>query len=142
MDPTLYERDTCDLIGRLLFGRPARLRLGMWIASLPGRPHTFTQKQFWEFCERAQWPECGKSVLADLRRFHQLEMIEPRPDLAAGRRVRYWTKQTSPLWRIFQGAIEGIRFGGIVYSPEYVPSTQRMRRAQQDLMNLVRDLHG
>lgn len=137
---TLHDPQFCDLVGRLLFGKPGRMRLGMWIASLRGRPHTFTQAQFWEFCREAEWPEAGKYIRPDLNRFAALGMVRPRPDLSKGKRIKYWTKEESPLWGIFEATSDGVGLGGI-HLP-LAPMPRRVERTKRALVKIARDLHG
>jgi hypothetical protein len=112
----------------------------MWIAGLPGRPHTFTQKDYWSFCESKHWPDAGRSIRVILLRFAELGMVTERTDLhkSRGGRSKFWTRTPSPLWEIFAQASDVI-----VTAPQdegYVPSEAKLDLTRWDLVGLAREL--
>lgn len=133
----LFELATTELLGRALFGKPSRLRVGVWIAMLPGKPHTFTQRQYWSFCTEKKWPDVGRSIKPDLQRLAQLEMVTPRPELYRGR-LKYWTKMPTPLWRIFEVVAEVASIAPL--DANYEPSDHAVVKARNGLLNLLKSL--
>lgn len=141
--PDLYELATTELFGRAIFGKPGRLRLGMWLSTLPGRPtHTFTQKQYWTFCREHRWPGFGVSIRDDLDRFAHLEMVCKRDDLRYRGRTVYWSKLASPLWEVFVTITHVIQVAP--FDPDYVPSLEVVDKTKGGLLQLARTLsdHG
>jgi hypothetical protein len=83
-----------DEIGRLLFGRPCRLRVALWINGRGGR----------RFYQSEPPPEVIPQSAAgtELRRFVHLGMLTEHRELGS-RRVYYETT-SSPLWSIIATA--------------------------------------
>lgn len=126
-------------IGRVLFGSASRFRLGIWIASLPGMPRTFSAIEYWTFCRDAGWPGAGKPIEYEMRRsFEFCGMVLRRNDLrpkAKGRKV-LWTKLPSTGWQLFEALDPWLRVG----EPKLKLSELAERIAVTDLQRLREEL--
>lgn len=129
--------DLADRCGRLLFGKPSRFRLGMWISTLDSHgQRTFCQAEYRDWINDRELP--WRPVAADLKRFCQLEMLRERFDIANrdhyGRRARWWTRLESPLWDMYLIA-------SIVVDEHVEFSTEKRRQTIRELMALRDSLH-
>ena len=88
-----------DEVGKLLFGRPCRLALALWIVR-HDKPRFYQSEPPREVI----WPGDLAKELGRLVRLGMLE--EQRPDDA--RRV-YYERTDSPLWKIIQAAAEVVQ---------------------------------
>lgn len=95
--------DAVDRCGRLMFGKSSRLRLGIWVARLPGRPRTFSTVEYFQYLAETDWRELKPTVVHDMRRFQALGMVRPVEKIegVAVKRLRYWERVDSPLWDTF-----------------------------------------
>ena len=85
-----------DEVGRLLFGRPCRLALALWIVR-HDKPRFYQSEPPREVIPQGQ-------AAKELDRLISLGMLdEERPDDA--RRV-YYNRTASPLWKIIEAAAE------------------------------------
>lgn len=129
--------DAADRCGRLLFGKPSRLRLGMWIATREAHgQRTFCQVEYWDWLAERGLPK--HPLGADLRRFEQLEMLRERfdvEDLRYGRRARWWTRLESPLWDI-------LLIASVVLDEHVDFSAEQRRKTLRQLIELRDSLHG
>ena len=91
-----------DEVGRLLFGRPCRLALALWIAR-HDKPRFYQSEPPREVILQSD-------LAKELSRFVRLGMLEEerRDD---SRRV-YYERTGSPLWNIIQAAAGAIEPGG------------------------------
>jgi hypothetical protein len=88
-------------VGRLLFGRPCRLTLALWIVG-HDKPRFYQSEPPREVILQG-------NVANELHRLVRLGMLEEeRPD--EGRRV-YYERTDSPLWKIIQAAADAVRVG-------------------------------
>ena len=88
-------------VGRLLFGRPCRLTLALWIVR-HDKPRFYQSEPPREVILQSDTSD-------ELKRLVRLGMLhEDRPDDT--RRV-YYERTTSPLWKIFESAAEAIEPG-------------------------------
>ncbi len=94
MDTPLDENE----VGKLLFGRPCRLALALWIVR-HDKPRFYQSEPPREVI----WPGDAAKELGRLVRLGMLD--EERPDDA--RRV-YYLRTASPLWKIIEAAAEVI----------------------------------
>lgn len=97
-DPELLAE--MEHVGRAMFGSPARFRLGIWIAGLPGDPRTFSTLEWWAFCRDAGWPGDRKPIGPIMVKFETLGMVR-KANAQRGRRAM-WTKLQSPAWQLFE----------------------------------------
>lgn len=81
-------------IGRLLFGRPSRLRLALWIHQRDGRPFYQSEPPPKVIAQSAAGTE--------LRRFIHLGMLTEHRE--TGSRRVYYQRTNSPLWSIIVAA--------------------------------------
>lgn len=122
-------------VGWGLFGVAARLRLGIWIAQLPGHaePRTFTLDEYAQYSRDRNIAEHTMHVRAHLARFVELEMLQPRPELSNKRYNQHWTRLDSPLWDIFLVA-------GVATKEYALVLDHRRRRTVNDLSRLREEL--
>jgi len=85
-------------VGKLLFGRPCRLELALWIARRD-KPRFFQSEPPREVI----WPGNAAEELGKLVRLGMLE--EERPD---GDRRVYYSRTDSRLWKIIEAAAEAL----------------------------------
>jgi hypothetical protein len=85
-------------VGKLLFGRPCRLSLALWIVR-HDKPRFFQSEPTRDVIQPG---ELGK----ELGRLVRLGMLEEeRPD---GERRVYYTRTNSPLWKIIEAASHSV----------------------------------
>lgn len=107
MHGNLLTRDYVDIVdrtGRLMFGKSSRLRLGIWVARLPGHgTRTFSKVEYVRYLHEQHWDSLVTSILADMRRFEGLGMARLVQKIGEKpvRGNRYWERLESPLWDIF-----------------------------------------
>ena len=90
-----------DEVGRLLFGRPCRLALALWIVR-HDKPRFYQSEPSREVILQSDASD-ELNLLVRLGMLH-----EDRPDDT--RRV-YYERTVSPLWKIFESAAEAIEPG-------------------------------
>lgn len=99
--PDAAALDSVAIVGKAIFGKSNRLRLGIWIAGLRGHPRTFTQSEYEEWCREKKLERWWGSISGDMARFCELGMAHERHDVEIPRRIKMWTRDESPLWDIF-----------------------------------------
>lgn len=126
--------DAVDRCGRLMYGKSSRLRLGIWVARLPGHgPRTFCKAEYVMYLNECKWPQLHSTILADMRRFEALGMARAVQTIVEKpvRGNRYWERLESPLWDIF--LIAGTVLG------EHLEFQQEERRRVLAELIVIRD---
>lgn len=98
-----------DLVGGELFGRPARLRVALWVSS--------QNQRFWQQLVADGARVRPQYVRAELNHLTRLGMIEPAdtPEDAVDRRNFFRRCDTHPLWGVIEaaaGALEALDSDG------------------------------
>jgi hypothetical protein len=93
-----------EQVGKLLFGRPGRLRLAEWILSRDSAQGRFFYQQ------EAVWgtADVPNEVQQNLAQFCAAGLVAKSPR-NVGQRRQYYVVLDTPLWKIFRAAVEVLR---------------------------------